>query len=652
MEGRSPEEQDRDIRELIRRAERQPVKTSGVRREVLRRLIDLAHSPHPKLKMTAAQNLNKYIKDFPDLEDDAINAVYDLCEDPVTKVRITGYGAIVEVSKEQLKWVKRNADVLVQLLQSDEPEEVPVIKRALSQHLDMDPAVTLGVLCDQVVPSDEPMDEEEQAIRNRLRSLVLSFVTGEAKRSIVERHAVPGSQAEETLVGGMLKAINKLSPPDIDVIVKGVLLSLSSFRPSSSRGKQLLDVIFDRAKASLKIDMPPGGGRSSLENTRYFLEMASFIAVQKRVAHPSHLLQFYFTSLTSKMTLVRLNEDAQVLVLTHIADTLAAFQETSSEGDTAMFPTKQVPDVCAVLLQLFAESMSIERRPWKVCHTLLRTCLHYKQESNWVVPSYLASILQTIQTLAVSQGQDTKMDSLEDIQSLIRSLVPPAPRPPTPSPAPAAATDVSKGTNSIPAAKTERRIMNVKRKHEEQPQPTCPPDSAPSSAANGGDFSTSTPQLNQQQSGKPQARQRASTGAWNAGAKQNGQPAPSEEQPRTAKRAKKGGGEELREPSLLSRMAAAPANSRVGTERATWSSNPKRRIESAPTTFARSAQQPPHDSDRDPIQGFSIKGAAKAAGLGSQSDSQPTKSSLLDRIRDDDVGWDMSGQRKKRRTKT
>lgn len=80
------------------------------------------------------------------------------------------------------------------------------MKRALTQHLDMDPIVTIGVLCDQVIPSDEPLDEEEQAIRDRLRSLVLAFLAGEAKRPLVERHANAfGTPTEQLLVSGLFK---------------------------------------------------------------------------------------------------------------------------------------------------------------------------------------------------------------------------------------------------------------------------------------------------------------------------------------------------------------------------------------------------------------------------------------------------------------
>jgi len=86
----------------------------------------------------------------------------------------------------------------------DEPDEVGVVKKALLEHLDMDPPVTLGVLCDQIVPPNEPMDDEEQQIRDRLRSLVISFLTGEAKRTILRHASRQGSEVEDVLVDELL----------------------------------------------------------------------------------------------------------------------------------------------------------------------------------------------------------------------------------------------------------------------------------------------------------------------------------------------------------------------------------------------------------------------------------------------------------------
>ena len=57
-------------------------------RDTLKRLIEIVHSPYSSLKTIAAHNIKYFIKDFPELEDDAINAVYDLCEDQDQKVRL------------------------------------------------------------------------------------------------------------------------------------------------------------------------------------------------------------------------------------------------------------------------------------------------------------------------------------------------------------------------------------------------------------------------------------------------------------------------------------------------------------------------------------------------------------------------------------
>lgn len=51
------------------------------RRDTFQELISLTHSSHSALKSYAASHIHEFFNDFPDLEEDAINAVYDLCED-------------------------------------------------------------------------------------------------------------------------------------------------------------------------------------------------------------------------------------------------------------------------------------------------------------------------------------------------------------------------------------------------------------------------------------------------------------------------------------------------------------------------------------------------------------------------------------------
>lgn len=108
------------------------------------------------------------------------------------QIRVEGYKAIVAVSREDKGTLKRNVDVLVQLLQcgeyrpsfcpvvqdsfveeTDDPDEIIHIRQGLEQHLAIDPSVTMGVLCDQL-----SWTEDEQGNREQLRTLVLEFLAG------------------------------------------------------------------------------------------------------------------------------------------------------------------------------------------------------------------------------------------------------------------------------------------------------------------------------------------------------------------------------------------------------------------------------------------------------------------------------------------
>jgi Apoptosis inhibitory protein 5 (API5) len=57
-------------------------------RRALVRLLELSHSENAESKKFAAAQFKHYITLFPDLEDAVINAIYDLCEDQVSLVRV------------------------------------------------------------------------------------------------------------------------------------------------------------------------------------------------------------------------------------------------------------------------------------------------------------------------------------------------------------------------------------------------------------------------------------------------------------------------------------------------------------------------------------------------------------------------------------
>ncbi|KAF9258846.1 hypothetical protein L218DRAFT_876210 [Marasmius fiardii PR-910] len=309
--------------DLMRRARSSPDKTGITRRNALQQLIEATRSPHPQVKTFAARNMAELFQYFPELEEEAINAIYDLCEDQDSQVRIEGYTTLSTLSKAENKWVKRNADVLVQLLQSDEPNEVNVVRKALVEHLRMDARVTLGVFCDQVVPLDQQMDEDEMQMRDRLRTLVLDFVANEVKKDQWKKIAVPGGEAEAVLVRGLMTALPKAGDADAQIIVKDILLQLSSFKIRSPQTTQLCEVILAKAKDSRSFDMGTANSLSPLDRTRPYLELLNTLFLEMQLGNLDDLLRFY-QPLIAKPVLQRFPQQDQLLVILNLAETLAA----------------------------------------------------------------------------------------------------------------------------------------------------------------------------------------------------------------------------------------------------------------------------------------------------------------------------------------
>ncbi|KIO09397.1 hypothetical protein M404DRAFT_131889 [Pisolithus tinctorius Marx 270] len=354
------------------------------RRGAFQELIRLVHSPQTSLqsKSYAAGQIPRFFNDFPDLEEEAINAVYDLCEDQYSQVRgsrhsvsvrIDGYHTVTQVSYLQHKWVKRNADVLVQLLQSgnfsnfgpkkpndklyiDEPEEVAVVKAALLKHLDMDPPAVLGVMCDQVVPLEEDLDESERQTRERLRSLVIGFLATEALGVIVAKYTdPPGSEAEQMLVTQLTLSIAWLEIQEVELIVRDILLSLPCYRVYPSRGDSILQALLDRAKVLLQLR---ASNYEPLSSTRSFLALAQFVAIDRHAASPAILLQFYLSFLTGRMVLQKFSPQTRVDIVSWISEALLACEaemtklQPISNREQLRRLLNQTVDASSVLLEV------------------------------------------------------------------------------------------------------------------------------------------------------------------------------------------------------------------------------------------------------------------------------------------------------------
>jgi hypothetical protein len=69
-----------------------------------------------------------------------------------------------------------------------------VVETAIFQHLELDSEITLSVLCDQIIPVDVPMEDEDKVTRERLRTLVVAFFPEDARRPLLIKSQGPSSR--------------------------------------------------------------------------------------------------------------------------------------------------------------------------------------------------------------------------------------------------------------------------------------------------------------------------------------------------------------------------------------------------------------------------------------------------------------------------
>lgn len=135
----------------------------------------------------------------------------------------------------------------------------------------------------------------------------------------------------------------------MEIIVKEVLLPLPSFSPPNApRGSELLNAIVAEARLAWKSESSQDNDRSSIPRTRFFLDLAHEIVVERRISPPQNLLRFYLTTLVPKAVMQILTADVQAFVIKRIAESFDVMQDSNPSEVTPI--RNQLVDVSGLLL--------------------------------------------------------------------------------------------------------------------------------------------------------------------------------------------------------------------------------------------------------------------------------------------------------------
>ncbi|XP_071809643.1 apoptosis inhibitor 5-like [Asterias amurensis] len=139
-------------------------------------------------KKLAAQFIPRFFKYFSDLEDTAINAQLDLCEDDDCMIRRSAIKELPNLCKENTNHLLRIADVLTQLLQSDDPQEVNIVNISLMSLFKIDMKGTLGGLFSQILSGEDLVRERAiKFLNSRLKLGSSDPLPKEVEEFIIEK---------------------------------------------------------------------------------------------------------------------------------------------------------------------------------------------------------------------------------------------------------------------------------------------------------------------------------------------------------------------------------------------------------------------------------------------------------------------------------
>lgn len=185
----------------------------------------------PKEKRLASQFIVRFFKHFPKLADQAIEAQLDLCEDEDVAIRKQAIKDLPNLCKDTKQHVQKIADILAQLLQTDESSELTVVYNSLMSVFKIDCKASLAGLFTQVLQGDD-----------LTRERCLKFLATKVKSL---GHDVINKDSEEYLIAECKKVLQDVTADEFHYIMD--ILGWTRLGQTVSGQQELVDLVAEQA---------------------------------------------------------------------------------------------------------------------------------------------------------------------------------------------------------------------------------------------------------------------------------------------------------------------------------------------------------------------------------------------------------------------
>lgn len=223
------------------------------------------------VKRLSAQFIARFFKHFPDEAEKSINALLDLCEDEDVAIRKAALKELPNLCKADKQHIQRLADVLIQILVSDDSSEISSVNSALNNMFAMDAKATLSGVLSQILSGED--DVREKAI-SYLCTRLMSASSEEMTKD-----------CEEYVLAQCKRVMEDVTGDEFNKLMQG-LSSLHHLQTYQGR-QQLVNIIADQLQLIQDFD---GTDQDAVNRVCECVKMA--LAMCSKNVHGSRFVNF------------------------------------------------------------------------------------------------------------------------------------------------------------------------------------------------------------------------------------------------------------------------------------------------------------------------------------------------------------------------